>query len=505
MSPAPRTHRTARRPTRATGWIVAAGVAVLAFTVRWSLVGGTVGVRDYAGYDDGVYFSSAVALVHGLVPYRDFTLLHPPGSMLALTPFAALTGWTSDSDALVAARVGVMVVGAANAVLVTRAAGRWGTTAAVVGGVLYAVSFAAAWAERITLLEPLGSLCLLGGVVLLLRGLPGAGAGARPGWLWAGGAVLGLGATVKIWGVVPLLVVVVWLLVTAGWRAALRASAGALGAVVVVLAPFALAAGSDMFRMVFLDQLGRPRETDTGVEQRLTWIAGTGSTAWVTTPTAQLALVGAVLAAVLVAAVVAWAGHRGRLWVALLVVQTAVLLASPSAYQQYAAFVTPALVIVVAAAVSLVPAGGRGLVAAGACLGLGLATAAPALPRPTPFPAAELRAALPEEGCVRADSPALLALTDVLSRDLGRGCELPVDLSGYAYDVGARDAAGQAVPRDQNAAWQREALRYLTSGSATLMVRSVGNGFDETTRRTLDGTTTTVLERRGVRVLVPGD
>ncbi|WP_211268478.1 hypothetical protein, partial [Oerskovia enterophila] len=185
MSPAPRTHRTARRPTRATGWIVAAGVAVLAFTVRWSLAGGTVGVRDYTGYDDGVYFSSAVALVHGLVPYRDFTLLHPPGSMLALTPFAALTAWTSDSDALVAARVGVMLVGAANAVLVTRIAGRWGTTAAVVGGVLYAVSFAAAWAERITLLEPLGSLCLLGGVVLLLRGLPDAGVGARTGWLWA--------------------------------------------------------------------------------------------------------------------------------------------------------------------------------------------------------------------------------------------------------------------------------------------------------------------------------
>ncbi|MBD7981310.1 ArnT family glycosyltransferase [Oerskovia merdavium] len=503
MSPAPRTHRPARRPTRATGWIVAAGVAVLAFAVRWSLVGGTVGVRDYQGYDDGVYFSSAVTLVHGLVPYRDFTLLHPPGSMLALTPFAALTAWTSDSDALVAARVGVMVVGATNAVLVTRIAGRWGTTAAVVGGVLYAVSFAAAWAERITLLEPLGSLCLLGGVTLLLRGLPGAGAGARPGWLWAGGAVLGLGATVKIWGVVPALVVIGWLLVTAGWRAALRASAGALGAVVVVLAPFALAAGSDMFRMVFLDQLGRPRETDTSIEQRLAWIAGTGSTTWVTTPTAQLALVWAVLAAVLVAAVVAWAGHRGRLWVALLVVQTVVLLASPSAYQQYAAFVTPALVLVVAAAVSLVPAGGRGLVAAGACLGLGLATAAPAPPRATPFPAAELRAALPEEGCVQADSPALLALTDVLSRGLDRGCELPVDLSGYAYDVGARDAAGQAVPRDRNAAWQREALRYLTSGSATLMVRSVGNGFDESTLRTLDETTTTVLERRGVRVLVP--
>lgn len=507
MSPAPRIPRPDRRPGAALGWAVAAGVGALAFLVRWHLVGGTVGLRGYHGYDDGVYFSSAVSFVHGLLPYRDFLLLHPPGSMLALTPFAALTAWTSDSDALVAARVGFLLVGAANAVLVTRVARRWGTTAMVVGGVPYAVSYAAAWAERITLLEPLGSLCLLGGVVLVLRGLdadrhPATGPGV--GWLWAGGAVLGLGVTVKIWGVVPLAVVVVWLLVTAGWKVAARAAAGALAAVAVVVAPFALAAGGDMFRMVVLDQLGRPRENDTGVLQRLTWIAGTGDAQWVQTPTAQLALVWAVLGAVVVAAVAAWVGRRGRLWVVLLVVQTVVLVASPSAYQQYAAFVVPALVLVVAAAVSLVPVRWREPVAALVCLGFTLGAGVTATQRVVPFPAAEVRSHLPVDGCVRADSPALLALTDVLSRDLARGCELPVDLSGYAYDVGSKDSAGNPVPRARNAAWQREALRYLTSGSATLLVRSIGNGFDEATTRTLDGTTTTVLDLRGVRVLAPG-
>ncbi|MFE4464284.1 ArnT family glycosyltransferase [Oerskovia sp. NPDC056781] len=506
MSPAPRTLRPDHRPGAVLGWAVAAAVGALAFLVRWHLVGGTVGLRGYHGYDDGVYFSSAVAFVHGLLPYRDFLLLHPPGSMLALTPFAALTAWTSDSDALVAARVGFLLIGAANAVLVTRVARRWGTTAMVVGGVLYAVSYAAAWAERITLLEPLGSLCLLGGVVLVLRGLDAGrrtATGSGAGWLWAGGAVLGLGVTVKIWGVVPLAVVVGWLLVTAGWRAAARACTGALVAVAVAVAPFALAAGSGMFRMVVLDQLGRPRETDTGVLQRLTWIAGTGNAEWARTPTAQLALVWAVLGVVVVAAVAAWVGRRGRLWVALLAVQTVVLVASPSAYQQYAAFVVPALVLVVAAAVSLVPARWRQPVAALVCLGFTLGAGVTATQRVVPFPAAEVRSHLPEDGCVRADSPALLALTDVLSRDLVRGCELPVDLSGYAYDVGAKDSVGRPVPRDRNAPWQREALRHLTSGSATLLVRSVGNGFDEATTRTLDETTVTVLDLRGVRVLVP--
>jgi len=479
---------------------------VLAFLVRWHLVGGTVGLRGYHGYDDGVYFSSAVAFVHGLLPYRDFLLLHPPGTMLALAPFGALTTWVDDSDALVAARVGFLLVGAVNAVLVTRIARRWGTAAMVVGGVLYAVSYAAAWAERITLLEPLGSLSLLGGTVLLLRGLDrpgGLSSRAASGWVWAGGAALGLGVTVKIWGVVPLAVVLAWLLVTAGWRVAVRACAGAAGAVVVVVAPFALAAGSDMFRMVVLDQLGRPRQSGSGLEQRLAWIAGTGNAEWVETPTAQVALVLAVLGFVALAAVAAWARDRGRLWVALLVVQTTVLLASPSAYQQYAAFVTPALVLVVAAAVSLVPARGREAVAAVVCVGFTLGAGVTATPRVVAFPATEVEAHLPPTGCIRADSPGVLALTDVLSRDLARGCELPVDLSGYAYDVGAKDAQGRAVPRDRNAAWQREALRYLTSGSATIMVRSVGNGFGPATQRTLDETMTTVFERRGVRVLVP--
>ncbi len=257
-----------------------------------------------------------------------------------------------------------MLVGAANAVLVTRVARRWGTTAAVVGGVLYALSYAAAWAERLTLLEPLGSLCLLGGVVLLLRGLDRhrEGTGRERPWLWAGGAVLGLGATVKIWGVVPLLVVLLWLLVVAGWRTAARAAAGAVVALVAVLGPFLLAAGSDMVRMVVLDQLTRPPAT-TDLEQRLVWLTGTGGLRDLVPEQEQLAVAWTVLALATVAAVAAWVGRRGRLWVVLLAAQVGVLLLSPSAYPQYAAFSAPALVLVLAAACSLLPRPSR--VAAG--------------------------------------------------------------------------------------------------------------------------------------------
>jgi len=234
-----------RVTTRALGWLITAGAAVVAFVMRWNACGGGPGVRGYHGYDDGVYFASAVALVHGRLPYRDFLFLHPPAATLALAPFAALTHLVGDADALAAARIGFMVVGAASAALVTRIAWRWGVAAAVVAGLLYAVAAPAVYADRLTLLEPLGTVTLLGGVLLLLRS---ADEGARTWWTWAGGAVLGLGVVVKIWDVVPVLVVLAWQLVVRGRRPALRATLAAAAAAVATVLPFAVAAGPRMFR-----------------------------------------------------------------------------------------------------------------------------------------------------------------------------------------------------------------------------------------------------------------
>ncbi|WP_456847140.1 glycosyltransferase family 39 protein [Cellulomonas sp. P5_C6] len=489
---------SAAQTRRSTTWLVAAVAAVLAVLVRWHLVGGAVGLRSYHGYDDGVYFASAVSFVHGQMPYRDFLLLHPPGIMLALTPFAALTHWTSDATAFAAARIGFLLVGAVNTVLVTRVARRWGVLAAVVGGVLYAVSSAAAYADRLTLLEPLGTLTLLGGVVLLLRA---AESRVPARWQWAAGAVLGLGVVVKIWAVVPVVVVVAWQLLSGGRRDALRVGAGAVASALVVVAPFAVLAGPRMFRLVVLDQLGRARE-HTSTVARLGSITGVDVTVVPTTDPGRLVLVAVVLAAVAAAALVGWRAHRGRLWVALLVAQAGVLLASPSYLPHYAAYAAPALVLVVAAAVSLVPAPSRLVVATATCLGFGLVGGALAPAPQASFPAAQIQARLPAQGCVRSDSPAALVLLDVYSRDLAQGCDVPVDLSGQTYDEGSRDAQGRPVPRVDNQVWQRSALRYLTSGSATVLARGTGNGFDAETKEELRELTM-VYHRHGVRLLLP--
>jgi len=66
-------------------------IAGLAFALRFGIaLFSNGGLGGLYGYDAGVYYGAADALIHGRVPYRDFILLHPPLLMLVLTPFAAL-------------------------------------------------------------------------------------------------------------------------------------------------------------------------------------------------------------------------------------------------------------------------------------------------------------------------------------------------------------------------------------------------------------------------------
>ena len=85
----------------------------------WLRANGFLGVQEY---DDGVYYGAAKALLHGLLPYRDFTIVHPPGSTVLLLPFAALGSVFGDPVGLASARVAVAVLAVANIVLVHRLA-----------------------------------------------------------------------------------------------------------------------------------------------------------------------------------------------------------------------------------------------------------------------------------------------------------------------------------------------------------------------------------------------
>ena len=433
------------------------------------------GLHGLVGYDPGVYYAAAAAFVHGLRPYGGFLLLHPPGSMLVLSPFAALGSVTSDSTGMAVARFAVILLGTLNAILVTRIAHRFGLAAAITGGLFYALWAPVVVVENQTRLEPLGNTCLLLALLFLLRRGRPVSAGAEV----LAGLALGAGASVKIWGVLPLLVVLGWQLLGRGWRSTVRVAAGAVVAVSAICLPFFLMAPGDMFRMVLTDQLGRPR-LHSALVARLDDLSSVPF--WMPharSPSIVVAVVG-VLA--LTALLLAWRERSARVVIVLLVTQTALLLQVPSYFQFYAVFVVPAAALTVAVASEQVAgwqarrgrspriAGVGALSAAVAVAGVVLVPIRVEAGRP--FPGRQLGAAAGRQRCVLSDTPIALIEMNVLSRDLRNGCVVRIDVTGYTYEGEiARGPDGKPLSRQKDAAWQHQVLGYLTSGDALVLAR----------------------------------
>ncbi|MGZ4593829.1 MAG: glycosyltransferase 87 family protein [Actinomycetes bacterium] len=465
---------------------VTVGIAVvlgqLAFQLRLIPVLRGAGLAGVLGYDDGVYFSASDSLVFGRLPYRDFLFLHPPGVLVALAPFAELARLTTDVRGMAAARLAFMAVGALNAALVYVIARRQGTVAGIVAGLFYAVWGPATYAERTTLLEPLVNLGVLASLVLVASAERAPLASLSRRRVVAAGAVLGLATTVKLWGVVPLVVLAVWVLVRAGRRRFVEYAAGALGSVLIVCLPFFLAAPSQMFRLVVLDQIDR---TNNGVStmRRLVSLTDSHLAPGVVGLGTHPVAVGLAVTAVLASVLVAWRQPATRPWVSLLVAQSAVVLASPSYFGFYAAYVAPALALVVGATAGVVAVWLRdqapvllpvGLVATMVALVVvGAGSEAPRYGRS--HPGAPLHRALVAARCVTADTSAVLIASDMLTRDLRRGCRVVEDVSGLSYDhqLGRGDLRqGPTVAaRRRDPVWQRAVVRYLRGGDAEIVQR----------------------------------
>ncbi|MDP9219698.1 MAG: glycosyltransferase 87 family protein [Actinomycetota bacterium] len=473
---------------RPTVW-VAPAIGALAFACRLYPVLHGGGLHGLAGYDDGVYYSAADAVVAGQVPYRDFVLLHPPGLIYLLTPFAALGHVIGDANGWAVARLAMMAVGALSAVLVFLVGRRFGLVAAIGGGLLYAVWVPAINGETSTFLECVPNALLLTALLLL-----GSRRTARSSGLpLLAGAALGLATSIKIWGVVPLLVVLGWQLLAAGWRRAATVLAGSVAAAVVVCGvPFALAPGR-MTVLVIRDQLQRSgvhtalldRAADFTPVHRLLPHAGSAL------ELAAVILVG--LVGVL-AAVLASQDPRARVFVALLVAQGAVLCGSPPYFTHYGAFLAPAVVLTGAVGAQRVAdrlavrASGWRPVAIGLMGGLVALAAVPVVTHPSfiRVDSQRIQAAVADRRCVSADSPAVLALAGVLTRNLDRGCPTRIDVSGVTYNVDrVVGSNGRSVPRARNSLWQRDVMAYLLSGQAAITTRSAVNGLSRTELREL--------------------
>jgi alpha-1,2-mannosyltransferase len=469
-------------------WGVPATAAVAAFAARILVVLRGDGFHALAGYDQGVYYAAADAFVHGRRPYGGFLLLHPPGIMLFLSPFAALGSVTSDATGMAVARFAVILLGTLNAILVTRIALRFGTVAAIVGGLFYALWVPVVVLETQTKLEPLGNTSVLLALLGLLR-RRAQPISARAEVL--AGAALGAGAGVKIWGVLPLLVVLGWQLLDRGSRSSCRVAAGAMAAVTAICLPFFLMAPDSMFRMVVTDQLNRPAMR-IGVIPRLYGL--TAVDIWMRYSQRSVIIATAVGTLVLTAVVLTWYERSARVVVVLLVAQTALLLTAPSYFPAYTTFVIPAVALILAVASGRVALwlaprarvlriAGVGVLSATVVVGAVLLMPIKVGAGP-PFDGTELGAVAGQERCVLSDTPIALIEMNVLSRDLRNGCKVRVDVTGYTYEgelaLGPND---QVLARPKNAAWQKQVLSYLTSGNAVLLARQRGTGLSHASRR----------------------
>ncbi|MGN6741961.1 MAG: glycosyltransferase 87 family protein [Amnibacterium sp.] len=464
---------------------------MIAFLVRLGMVLHGAGLDGNYGYDNGVYFAAATALVHGRMPYADFVLLHPPGVVLALAPFAALGSLTHDSVGFEAARVGWMLLGAVNSMLVVRAARQWGTTAAVAGGLFYALWTPAALTEIETRLEPLVTLGLLLALGVLLR--PRATITSRG--LVLAGVALGFAVGVKIWAAAPLVVLLLWCVWRLGWRSGLRLAAGAAAGAAAVCLPFAVNAPSAMVRMVVGDQLGRGRES-FGTGHRLRSMLAVLPVQPTDKPTLLTGLLG--IAVVVLVLLSVLSRRRGiGLVVTLLGVQVAVLLMAPSYFTFYAAFLAPALALAVGCGVGALVRGARRVrlrsvltpaaLAALAAVAVGLGFVVWATRPGLAVPASRMQALVAGARCVTGDAPEGLLLADALDRDLANGCPVMVDVTGLTHDRdrSATLPAGRPTPLGADAAWQRDLGDYLLSGQRIVLARSLESGVGPALRHRL--------------------
>src|SRR5215470_6938058 len=202
-------------------------------------------------YDDGPYFGSAVRLVHGSMPYRQFVLVQPPGITLLMSPAALLSYWTGTAWGLAIGRILTLLAGTAGVALAGLLVRHRGLLAVLVTCGIMAVYSDAVAAAHTVLVEPwLVLFCLAGAVAVFDRDRITAST-KRLAW---GGVLFGFAGAIEAWAIVPVLVLAALCLPQLN-RAAIYAGGVAAGFLIPVL-PFALAGPRQFYHSLITAQVG---------------------------------------------------------------------------------------------------------------------------------------------------------------------------------------------------------------------------------------------------------
>ena len=303
-------------------------------------------------YDDGVMLAGSLSLISRRMPYRDFVFLHPPASLLALSPAALLGRYSTEANGMAVARIVVMVFGTASCVLIAYLLRRHGVVAMIAGGGLYAVWGPAVASERTVLLEPAINLCLL-------LALIGVASGRLSALLWTG-VSLGVGCAIKYWVVVD--VVLLGLMVGLRWRAKGlgRFFVGGFFSACLLALPFFAMAPTDMWRMTVVAQFQRP-SASLSLLDRAHYFSPFAGFQGIDQEFPKSILAMVVLMIVLIGLVPLAQALYSRLpaaaykdevwWGVIAAVHVAVLAACPVFYYHYAAWAAAPIALVIGAAI----------------------------------------------------------------------------------------------------------------------------------------------------------
>ncbi len=244
-------------------------------------------------YDDGPYFGSAVRLVHGALPYRDFLIVQPPGITLLMIPAALLSKVTGTAWGMAIGRILTALAGTASVALAGMLVRHRGVLATVIVCGIMAVYPDGIQATKTVLVEPwLVLFCLIGALAVF----DGDHFTTRTRRLVWGGVAFGFGGAVEPWAIFPVIIIAVLAL---RWPRRLAAYAGGVAAgFLVPVLPFAALAPKKFYEATIIAQIGpRAGASRTSFWERIQDLTGLAD---VTRPT-HLIILGA---AVLIAAVV---------------------------------------------------------------------------------------------------------------------------------------------------------------------------------------------------------
>lgn len=222
-------------------------------------------------YDDGVYLGAAIRLADGVVPYRDFAFVQPPGIVLLLSPLGLLSKLTGTAGAMAVARVLTVCVGTAAIPLAGLLVRHRGPLAVVLTCGVLAVHPDSIYATSTLLIEPyLVVLCLLGALALF----EGDSVTSSRRRLILAGLAIGAAGAVKAFAIFPAVALLVVCVLAAPWRRALRYAGGVVAGFAVPSLPFILMSPSGFLDGVIGAQYRRTDVTRAPLLSRLSSLFG---------------------------------------------------------------------------------------------------------------------------------------------------------------------------------------------------------------------------------------